>query len=240
MRELLFALFVLTVACTREQAPREEAAVPGGAPPVEAAVLADPKPSAPPLKNRDLPAGFVVLSEAVPGIVVDVRYATADNFTGAPLPGYVPATLWAHHRTAAALVEASKSLGGTGHRLRVYDAYRPARASEAMVAWAEASGRASLLRDGYLARHSNHARGNTVDVTLESADGKLLDMGTEWDSFSPQSHYAAAQGEARAHRKMLRHAMMRAGFKPYAREWWHFSLPEPDGLRRLDVPYGTQ
>lgn len=123
--------------------------------------------------------------------------------------------------------------------MRVYDAYRPARASGEMVAWARAAGRESLLRDGYVAGHSNHARGNTVDVTLESAQGELLDMGTAWDTFSAESHYAAARGDAKAHRKTLRRAMVQAGFKPYAREWWHFTLPEPAGLQRLDVPYGS-
>lgn len=238
MRESLVALLLLTGACTREQAPPQEAF--DGAPPIEAAVVAESQPSTPELKPRDPPMGFVVLSEAVPGVVLDVRYATTDNFTGAPLPGYVPGTLWVHGSTAAALAKVQASLAETGQRLRVYDAYRPARASEAMVAWAQASGRESFLSDGYLARHSNHARGNTVDVTLESVEGVLLDMGTEWDTFSPQSHYAAGRGDARAHRKTLRHAMMRAGFKPYAREWWHFSLPEPAGLRRLDVPYGSR
>lgn len=240
MRESFIALLVLTVACTREQARSQDGEAFDGAPPVEAAVVAESKSSAPELKPRDPPMGFVVLSEAVPGVVLDVRYATTDNFTGAPLPGYVPGVLWVHRSTAAALVNVQTSLAETGHRLRIYDAYRPDRASEAMVAWAEVSGQASLLRDGYLARHSNHARGNTVDVTLESAEGELLDMGTKWDSFSPMSHYAAVRGEARTHRRMLRHAMMRAGFKPYAREWWHFSLPEPAGLRRLDVPYGSR
>ncbi len=183
------------------------------------------------------PEGFVSLSEAVPGVVLDVRYATASNFTGAPLPGYVAGTLWVHRSTAAALARVQASLAEAGLGLRVYDAYRPARASEAMVAWAQASGRDALLREGYVARRSNHARGNTVDVTLQSADGELLDMGTAWDSFSTDSHYAAARGSPMLHRRTLRRAMMRAGFKPYAREWWHFTLPEPAGLPRLDVPY---
>lgn len=206
---------------------------------VEAHAAVDsPKRSAPVSEVRqEPPPGFVVLSEAVPGVVLDVRYATANNFTAAPLPGYVPGVLWVHRSTAAALVRAQASLAEAGYRLRVYDAYRPSRASVAMVDWAQASGRLDLLREGYVARRSNHARGNTVDVTLESMAGELLDMGTPWDSFSSKSHYTAARGEPRSHRKTLREAMLGVGFKPYAREWWHFTLPEPTGLPRLDIPY---
>ncbi len=235
MREALAATLLLAVGCAREPAP----------PPVDEVVPVEPQPVVEPPKKRPPtpavvrapPSGFVVLPEAVSGVVLDVRYAGADNFTEAPLPGYAPGVLWVHRSTAAALRRVQASLADSGLRLRVYDAYRPARASEAMVAWAEASGREELLRGGYAARHSNHARGNTVDVTLESADGTPLDMGSAWDTFSPQSHYAAARGDAMVHRKTLRAAMTRVGFKPYAREWWHFTLPEPAGLPRLDTPY---
>lgn len=239
MRKWLVALVALTVGCAREETPPREDVAFDDAVAIDVAPVVETKESAPDPELRDPPPGFVVLSEAVPGVVLDVRYATVNNFTGAPLPGYVPAVLWVHRSTAGALASVQASLAEAGLRLRVYDAYRPARASVAMVAWARASGRESLLRDGYVARHSNHARGNTVDVTLESAEGELLDMGTAWDTFSPQSHYAAARDDARVHRKTLRRAMMQAGFKPYAREWWHFTLPEPAGLLRLDVPYGS-
>jgi len=178
-----------------------------------------------------------VLSEAVPDLRVDARYATEDNFTGAPLPGYRAGVLWAHRETADALANVQTELAEAGLSLRVYDAYRPRRASEAMVAWVNASGPEELLRDGYVARHSNHACGNTVDVTLESATGGALDMGSAWDTFDATSHYRAAKGDAMANRRRLRRTMMRAGFVPYDREWWHFTLPRSTRLPRLDVPY---
>lgn len=239
MRESLAAVFALTVGCVGEQTP-PRAEEEFDAVRVEAQAVVEPaKERAPDPEVQEPPPGFVALSAAVPGVVLEVRYATANNFTGAPLPGYVPGALWVHRSTAAALARVQASLAEAGLRLRVYDAYRPARASEAMFDWARASGREALLREGYVARHSNHARGNTIDVTLETEAGELLDMGTPWDTFSPHSHYAAARGNAMAHRKTLRRVMTQAGFKPYAREWWHFTLPEPAGLLRLDVPYGS-
>jgi len=237
MREPLIAVLVWTVACAAETTPRREAEVVEAVTPEAEAARDLPRALRREPKPRETPPGFVVLPEAVPGVVLDVRYATADNFTGAPLPGYVAGTLWVHRSTADALARVQTSLTEVGLGLRVYDAYRPGRASDAMVAWAKASGRETLLREGYVARRSNHARGNTVDVTLQSAGGEVLDMGTAWDSFSTDSHYAAARGDAMLHRSTLRRAMTRAGFKPYAREWWHFTLPEPAGLPRLDIPY---
>ncbi len=177
------------------------------------------------------------LREAVPDLRVDALYATADNFTGAPIPGYRVGVLWVHREAADALAEAQAELAEAGLRLRVYDAYRPRRASEAMAAWAEASGREDLLRDGYVARRSNHSRGNTLDVTLESAAGVALQMGSAWDTFDPTSHYRAARGEAMAHRRTLRRAMVRAGFVPYDREWWHFTFKSSARLPALDLPY---
>lgn len=238
MRELVVVAVVLLVGYAREPTPSREAKVFDAPVPVEVpAVVESPKAKAAELQAQEPPPDFVVLAEAVPGAVLEVRYATADNFTGAPLPGYTQDTLWVHQHTGAALAKVQASLAEAGLRLRVYDAYRPARASAAMVAWAQASGREDLIRGGYVARHSNHARGNTVDVTLESMDGEPLDMGSAWDTFSAQSHYASARGDAKGHRRTLRHEMMRAGFRPYDREWWHFTLPEPAGLPRLDVPY---
>ena len=184
---------------------------------------------------RSPPPGFVSVEEAIPGATLDVRYASANNFTGAPLPGYAADTLWLHEEAASALSKVQAAVEREGMRLRIYDAYRPARASEAMVAWAQAEGRMDLLRDGYIGPRSNHARGNTVDLTLDGPDDAPLEMGTEWDAFERGSHYAEAQGEAMENRRLLRRVMKAEGFEPYAKEWWHFSIPTT--RPRLDVPY---
>lgn len=184
------------------------------------------------------PEGFVDLATVAPTVRLEIRYASEDNFTGAPLPGYAPDTAWLTADAARALARVQADLEAQGLGLLVYDAYRPLRATRAMVRWAETHDRVDLLDDGYVARKSNHNRGNTVDLTLvELGSGAPLDMATPWDTFSEASHYAAATGSAMKNRRRLREAMQAHGFVPYEREWWHFtfaSTPEPPPL---DVPY---
>ncbi|MCA9720506.1 MAG: hypothetical protein KC468_37940, partial [Myxococcales bacterium] len=186
---------------------------------------------------RAPPAGFVSLRARAPAVRLDIRYHRADNFTGAPLPGYGAPGAWLTPASADALAAAQRELAEEGLGLVVFDAYRPTRASRAMVAWAEAHGREELLGD-YVARRSGHARGHTVDVGLVSLkSGEPLDMGGEFDAFDRVSHTRAASGAALERRLRLRAAMQARGFAPYEREWWHFRHSSP-GLPARDVPYG--
>lgn len=169
--------------------------------------------------------------------VEDVRYATEDNFTGAPLPGYeVPAALL-RPRAAEALARVQRELAERGFGLLVWDAYRPVRATLAMVDWAERTGNAWVLDDGYVARRSNHNRGNTVDLTVVSLEtGQPLDMGTAYDHFGVESHTANATGEVLRNRRLLLEAMEAEGWENYEQEWWHYTHPSDDDF--VDVPIG--
>src|SRR5690349_22752061 len=99
-------------------------------------------------------------------IVVDMRYSTKNNFTGAPLPGYTAnrAFLRAEAADALALVQEDLRLQGLG--LKIFDAYRPVRATEAMVTWTQTANRPDLLKDGYIASRSRHNLGVAVDLTV--------------------------------------------------------------------------
>jgi zinc D-Ala-D-Ala dipeptidase len=175
--------------------------------------------------------GLVDLS---PSILVSLRYATAQNFTGAVLPGYQANRGLLRPAAAAALLRADTRLRARGLRLLVLDAYRPVRATNAMVAWARGVGRPDLIGP-YIASHSEHNLGVAADVTLvDVASGTELDMGAPFDTFSPAAHFAGATGVAEQHRQLLRSAMLSAGFTPYDGEWWHFSVPTP-GAVALDV-----
>jgi len=176
------------------------------------------------------------LSGAVPGIVLDLRYATSNNFTGAPLPGYgVPRALLRKEATAA-LGRVQARLALRGYALKVWDAYRPVRATLAMVAWCEQTGRTSLLDDGYIARRSRHNQGVAIDLTVvELASGRELEMGTPFDEFSVRSHTANATGPVAEHRRLLGDAMAAEGFVNYLSEWWHFSFNVPDPMP-FDLP----
>lgn len=184
-------------------------------------------------------AARVMLAEVAreaPMAVLEMRYATTDNFTGSVLPGYDAPVALLRREAAKALGNAAKQVEAQGYRLKIWDAYRPVRATLAMVSWTERQGRTDLLDDGYIARRSRHNQGVAVDLTLVRAhDGTELDMGTPFDEFSARSHTANATGIVAANRRILVDAMTSAGFANYTSEWWHFSYSVPDPLP-FDLP----
>lgn len=200
-----------------------------------------------------LPPGFVDLARAVPGIALEVRYAGSHNFVGAPIDGYGRARILLTHLAASALGKAQEELEPFGFGLKVFDGYRPQRAVEHFVRWARDPAdlkgqaefypnvdKARLFELGYIAERSGHSRGSTVDLTLVVlADGSELDMGSPYDLFDPISRPGSPQVSPaqRAHRLLLREVMRRAGFRPYAEEWWHFTLEaEPFPETYFDIP----
>jgi D-alanyl-D-alanine dipeptidase len=159
-------------------------------------------------------------------IEVQARYATADNFTGAPLPGYEANRAFLRREAAEALGRVQRRLQTGGLGLRVFDAYRPVRATAAMMDWAERTGRRALLDSGYIARRSRHNLGVAVDLTLVDAGSRTeLPMGTAFDQFTEAAHTANATGRERAYRDILLRVMESEGFQNYEMEWWHFSYP---------------
>lgn len=220
--------------CVRAARP---AAVPpapvAAAPAVLAPAPVPPAPAGTPAADDSTAAALLVdVQRADSTIRVDARYATTFNFTGAVLPGYEAPRALLRREAAAALSRAQALLQPEGLGLKVYDGYRPARATAAMVAWARRVRREDLLRDGYIAERSRHNLGLAVDCTLvELATGRELRMGTAFDTFSRASHTAAATGEAAENRQRLVRAMTAAGFVNLAEEWWHFSYDVPDPMR---------
>lgn len=165
-------------------------------------------------------------------IVVTLRYRTPQNFTGAPLPGYEANRAFLRREAAAALGRAQRRALAQGLTLQVFDAYRPVRATLAMMEWTRRVGREDLVRDGYIASHSRHNLGLAIDLTLaDRATGRELEMGTPFDTFSADAHTANATGRAATNRRRLRTIMESEGFANYDMEWWHFSYPLPDPVR---------
>lgn len=129
-----------------------------------------------------LPQGFVYLRDVAPSIVQDMRYATANNFTGKPVPGYGAPECVLQRNAAEALKRAQEIAESLRFSLKVYDCYRPVRAVHAFVAWAAApeDGRTkryyprlnkSQLLPAYIAPQSQHSTGFAVDLTLVTASG---------------------------------------------------------------------
>jgi zinc D-Ala-D-Ala dipeptidase len=201
---------------------------------------------------QDRPAFFVDAAEVVPGLVTDMRYAGTHNFVGRRIDGYAAGRCLLTKPAAAALAGVARDLAPRGFVIKVFDCYRPARAVANFVRWAgdlnDTAGKTefypnvdkrTLFRAGYISSRSGHSRGSTVDLTLVRAGDGELDMGTPFDFFSPLSSPASGgvSAEARANRAMLATAMRRRGFRPYAKEWWHFTLAaEPFPNTYFDFP----
>ena len=177
-------------------------------------------------------ATLVDASSRVSGLVVELPYATEDNFLGkAVYPEGARCLLLPS--VAERLARAARTLQARGFRLKAWDCYRPIHVQWAM--WK------LVPRKGYVAdphAGSNHNRGAAVDVTLVTLDGAEVDMPTRFDTFSPAAHHGSSAGtaEAREHREVLRQAMVEAGFRPNRMEWWHYDAPERRGAPLLDVP----
>lgn len=155
---------------------------------------------------------FVDIEQYIPFVQVDLKYATADNFTHTKLYDCSQALL--RKGTADKLKLAADELEKEGFRLKIWDAYRVPRTQFKM--W-------NLVHDSrYIANpykgYSNHSRGSAVDLTLVDAAGNEVKMPTGFDNFTP----AAAQVNENDNAKYLKQTMMKYGFKPLATEWWHF------------------
>jgi D-alanyl-D-alanine dipeptidase len=174
---------------------------------------------------------LVDLGTAVPNAHFELRYATANNFTGAVLPGYGAARPLLRREAATALAKVQAELEGKGLGLKVWDGYRPVRGTLGMVAWCERNHRTDLLDQGYIARRSRHNQGVAIDLTvIDLKTGAELPMGTSFDEFTERAHTANATGVEAANRAVLGDAMRRAGFVNYVDEWWHFSFDVPDPM----------
>ena len=199
------------------------------------------------VKLSDDSSDFVLLSEAVPDAILEIRYYSTYNFVGDRIDGYEEPLAFLTKEAATALKAVSDDLVAKGYRLKIYDAYRPQMAVTNFVEWAQDENDTrmkqyfypELEKDvlfplGYIAEHSGHSRGSTVDLTLfDMTTEKEADMGGTFDYFGELSHpdYTNITEEQYANRMLLREVMLAHGFKPLVEEWWHFTLadePYPD------------
>ncbi|MBE5826662.1 MAG: peptidase M15 [Butyrivibrio sp.] len=196
---------------------------------------------------------FAEIAEVAADVILEIRYYSTFNFIGDRIDGYLEPTALLTKEAAGALKAASDEFKKKGYRLKIYDAYRPQRAVDHFVRWAKdiddqrmkaifypGIPKEKLFELGFIAEHSGHSRGSTVDLTLfDMAGGCDLNMGGYFDFFGDISHYEhpALSKEQRSNRALLRDVMMWAGFEPYENEWWHFTLadePYPDSY--FDFP----
>lgn len=196
---------------------------------------------------------FVDVAAMVPEAKLDVRYFGTDNFVGARIDGYGAPRCLLTRTAARALAAVAEDAKKQGLGLRIFDCYRPARAVAHFARWAADLAdertkatyypdvaKKDLFAEGYIAARSGHSRGSTLDLTLfDRATGADLDMGTPFDLFSPKSwpDSDAVTPAQKASRKKLSELMVRHGFKPFDKEWWHFTLQsEPYPNTYFDFP----
>ena len=199
------------------------------------------------MKFSDDASGFVSVGKAIPDVLLDIRYYSSFNFIGERIDGYEEPAALLTREAAEALKAAGDEAAGQGLRLKIFDAYRPQKAVDHFVRWAKDPAdirmkryfypdleKKDIIPRHYIAEHSGHSRGSTVDLTLfDMASQQDLDMGGTFDYFGELSHpdYTGITDEQYRNRMILRNIMIKHGFKPMSTEWWHFTLkdePFPD------------
>ncbi|HBK70171.1 MAG TPA: peptidase M15 [Flavobacteriaceae bacterium] len=198
-------------------------------------------------ESGTLPDGFVYVKNEIPNLRSDLRYYSTNNFIGKPIDGYLKPKCILTKEATAALKKVQKEFERLGFGLMIFDAYRPQRAVSQFVKWAQDStdtkmkeqyypniDKKDLFKEEYIATKSGHSRGSTVDLTIVSLKtGHILDLGSSFDLFDEKSavNYKNITKNQRSIRLMLQRRMVKHGFKPHDKEWWHFTLkkePYPD------------
>lgn len=181
--------------------------------------------------------GLVDITELNPAIKTDIRYATPDNFVGDIIYSE-PFGVYAEPRLANAIANAQETLSSMfpGYSIVIFDAARPLSAQKKMFKIVE-----NTEKEQYVANPNGqfeggfHNYGMAVDLSIANEKGELLDMGTDFDSFSPESHVGnernlVAEGkismQAYVNRMLLYMIMGEQGLLPYPFEWWHYQLDQ--------------
>lgn len=203
--------------------------------------------------SKDLPKGFVYLADVSADIKQDIKYYSKENFVGKRIEGYKEPVAITTSETAKALQAVQKELAEKKLTLIIYDAYRPQKAVNQIMAWAKDLSdtlnkdtyypnvkKSDLIKLNYIMEKSAHSRGSSVDVSIVDENGKELDMGTPFDYFGSRSWPSSrlVTPKQKENRMMLQFVMVKNGFTPYKEEWWHFTLqnePFPDTYFDFDV-----
>jgi len=174
------------------------------------------------------------IGKSVKGIVLDIRYATPDNFTGEKI--YESAKAFARKPVVEALQKVGDSLAFHHLGLKIYDAYRPYAAT---VKFFEVYPDTNFVANP---RHgSKHNRGCAVDVSLvELSSGKEIPMPTRFDDFSEKAaaDFPNLPDTVLVNRKLLSGVMAHFGFVRYQAEWWHYDFSGWENYKLMDLSFG--
>lgn len=222
---LILALCFLICACERREIPMDTtaaAAAPAETQPSETLVpdTSPPETEAPVQASQTEPAPeeFVRVLDFIPGMYQELRYATADNFTGQVIYDFTDAYL--RYSTVKKLAAVNEDLAQLGLALKIWDGFRPVSAQYKLWEVCPDPTFVANPTKGF----SSHSRGNTVDVTLVDLGGTELEMPSAFDDFSDKANrdYSDTTETAAAHAQLLEILMEKHGFYGYFDEWWHF------------------
>ncbi|MCX7916839.1 MAG: M15 family metallopeptidase [bacterium] len=175
---------------------------------------------------------LVNIKEFIPDIVLDIRYATPNNFTGKIL--YSLPDCFVAKEVAIALKKVNDDLKKQGYKLKIFDGYRPISVQKIM--WD------IFPNPKYIAspeKGSAHNKGYAVDVSLVDINGNDISMPTEFDEFTEKasSYYMSLPEDILIHRQILQNTMKKYGFIPSKTEWWHFFYPGYKNKPNFDIPF---
>lgn len=175
--------------------------------------------------------GFVLLSSLDKDIIIDLRYATAHNFTKKVV--YPDNICVLRKGTAEKLAKANTQLEKLGYRIKVWDAYRPVYVQK--IFW-------DLVKDSRFVANpytggSIHNRGCAVDITLVKSDGSEVSMPSDFDNFSTAAYRTNTdmKNEAKKNLDLLTECMIQNGFKTIDTEWWHFEDTDSKNYKIADI-----
>ena len=219
-RILVFMALCLLLTGCGHIAPQKPWEPPAAAPVAASTPAPEPTPTPTPTPPPEVPDETLVnVQDYLPGVFVDLRYATTNNFTGQVIYDFTTAQL--RYGTVKKLAVAADALAAQGYALLIWDACRPVSAQFRLWEVCPNSTYVANPYNGY----SKHSLGNTVDITLVTLDGGAVEMPSGFDEFSALAdrNYSDVSEAAAAHANLLEQAMTAAGFIPYAGEWWHYS-----------------
>jgi D-alanyl-D-alanine dipeptidase len=183
---------------------------------------------------------FVLLAEAVPDAILEIRYYSTYNFVGDRIKGYEQPVALLTKEAAEKLKKASDKLDSMEYRIKIWDSYRPQRAVDHFMRWGKNESddkmkkyfypdltKKEVFEGGYVATQSGHSRGSTLDITLlHKINGTDVDFGSGFDYFGELAHfnYTGVTEEQKNNRILLNKIMVESGFEALPEEWWHFTL----------------
>ncbi|MGO3155730.1 MAG: M15 family metallopeptidase [Mesonia sp.] len=187
-----------------------------------------------------IPPDFSYITDSLPLVVLEIRYAGTHNFTGKPVNGYEQPQAILSKPALIQLKKAYQYFLKKGYTFKFFDAYRPQTAVNHFRIWARDPSdtlmkkefypklqKKDLFKLGYISTQSGHSRGSTLDLTLiDLKTGAELDMGSPYDFFGTISHHNTQKiNEAqKQNRLLLKQGMRKFWFIAYPKEWWHYTL----------------